>query len=119
MSADVEERVRRALAARAGQITAERLQPSAPPTSAPARRGFRLAGWRSLLVAAVVVAAAVLVMRWPGTTPSPLPVPNPPTADLDRPVGPPAGPATGPAPTGLGAAEPTADPVPATPAPGR
>ncbi len=84
MSTDVEERVRRALAARAGQITPDRLQPAVPPTVAPARRSW-LPWWRSLLAVAAVLVAVVLVVRLPGDTP-PSPVPNAPAATVPSPA---------------------------------
>jgi hypothetical protein len=67
MSDDLlEERLRRALDARARQITPERLQPAVPPTSAvPVRPWSWPRSWRSVLVAAALTAAAVLAIWRP------------------------------------------------------
>ncbi|RSM72100.1 hypothetical protein DMB66_05680 [Actinoplanes sp. ATCC 53533] len=83
MSTDVEERVRRALSARAGQVTPDRLQPAAPPTAAPVRRSW-LPWWRSLLVVAVVLVAVVFVVGRPGDAPPPQ-VPNAPAGTVPSP----------------------------------
>jgi hypothetical protein len=84
MSTQVEERVRRALAARAGQITPDRLQPAVPPTAAPARRSWR-SSWLTLLVAAAaVLVGVVLLVRPPGGDPQPR-LPDAPAATVPTP----------------------------------
>jgi len=83
MSTNVEERMRRALSARAGQITPGRLQPAVPPTAAPARRSW-LPWWRSLLVVAAVLVAVVFAVRRPGDDPAPQ-VPNAPAVTVPSP----------------------------------
>jgi hypothetical protein len=92
MTTEIEERLRRALGAKAGQITPDRLQPAVPPTAAPRRRSWRLRWWP--LVAAAGLVAVVVAVRLPGDTP-PRPVPNPPAATVPTP-----GPSLSPAPTG-------------------
>ena len=102
MSTDLEDRVRRALSARAGQITPGSLQPAVPPTAAaPARRSWR-PRWRSLLVVAAVVVAVVFSVRRPAGDP-PLPVPNAPAATVPSPSFAPS-----PSPTSV------SEPVPST-----
>ena len=84
MSTEVEERVRRALAARAGQITPDRLQPAVPPTAAPARRSWR-SSWLTLLIAvATVLVGVVLLVRPPGGDPQPR-LPDAPAATVPTP----------------------------------
>jgi len=87
MSSDLEDRVRRALDARARQITPERLRPALPPTAtAPARWSWP-PSWRSVLLTAATAAVAVLVFWRPDIRPDPAP-------------GPPAGPIpSAPSPT--------------------
>ena len=99
MSTNVEERTRRALSARAGQITPDRLQPAVPPTAAPVRRSW-LPWWRSLLVVAAVLVAVVFVVRRPGDAPAPQ-VPNAPAVTVPSPS---------PSPSDPGI--PTAEPLP-------
>lgn len=98
MSTELEDRVRQALSARAGQITPDRLQPAVPPTATPARRP-RLRWWHPLLVVAAVLVTVVFAIRLPGDSPSPLP---------NAPAG------TVPAPSPSEPAAPTAEPVPST-----
>jgi hypothetical protein len=121
MSTDVEERMRRALSARAGQITPDRLQPAVPPTAAPARRSW-LPRWRSLLVVAVVLVAVVFVVRRPGDAPAPQ-VPNAPAATVPSPSlsaspSAPATPTGEPLPSSTGTGKPSSPaetvPTPAT-----
>ena len=106
MSTNVEERMRRALSARADQITPGRLQPAVPPTAAPIRRSW-LPWWRSLLVVAVVLVAVVFVVRRPGDTPAPQ-VPNAPAVTV---------PSLSPSPSDP--APPTAEPLPSSTDPGK
>jgi len=114
MSTDVEERVRRALAGRAAQITPGRLRPAMPPTAAPGRRRW-LPGWRSLLVVAAVLVAVVFVVRRPGDVPPPQ-VPNAPAVTVPSPALSPSSALT-PAPSPTRAdPESTADPSPSSPA---
>jgi hypothetical protein len=61
-SGGVEDRLRAALAARAGQITAADLAPSVPPTAALARRWRLRLLWRPLLAGAGVLAVIVVVL---------------------------------------------------------
>jgi hypothetical protein len=79
MSTDVEDRLRRALRTRAGQVTPEQLQPALPPTATAARRSWR-PWWRSLVVVAAALVAVVLAVR-PDAAP-PRPAPNPPAATV-------------------------------------
>ena len=65
MTENLEERVRRALDLRARQVTPERLQPARPPTMTSASRSWRPT-WQTLLVAATVLVAVVLVAWHPG-----------------------------------------------------
>jgi hypothetical protein len=97
MSTDTEERVRRALAARAAQVTPERLQPAVPPTATVARRSWR-PWWRTLLVTAAVLVAVVISVRRPGDPP-PRPLPNPPAATVPSTSVPDLGPIPSPAAT--------------------
>ena len=108
MSTDVEERMRRALSARAGQITPDRLQPAVPPTAAPARRSW-LPWWRSLLVVAAVLVAVVFAVRRPGDAPAPQ-VPNAPAVTVPSP-------ATSPSDPALPSAEPRPSSTPASESP--
>ena len=112
MSVETEERVRRALAARAGQVTPDRLQPAVPPTAAPARRSWPSwrSWWPSLLVVAAALVAVVWVVRLPADTP---PVPDAPAATVpsDAPAPAPTS-SAGPSPS-----SPGSDPRPAVTAP--
>ncbi|MEV6300850.1 hypothetical protein AB0M02_15680 [Actinoplanes sp. NPDC051861] len=77
---DVEQRVRGALEARAGQITVERLRFAEPPTIVVTRRRSRRWWWLTVPAAAAVAAAFAL---FPGPAePDPVPI---------LPAGPPAG----------------------------
>jgi hypothetical protein len=98
----VEERLRDALSARAGQITADRLQPALPPTVAGARR--RRMAWLAPLLAgtaAVVLLFAIVLLghrpagEMPATVPSPA-VSISPAPSLPGPAGRPAPPAPAP-----------------------
>jgi hypothetical protein len=104
MSAEVEERVRRALAGRAAAITPERLQPAVPPTATAVRRSWHT-WWRPLLAVATVLAAAVFAVRLEHEPP-PRPAPNPPAATV------PSTPAPRPTVSPTPSAAPTALPVP-------
>jgi hypothetical protein len=83
----VEERVREALATRAGLITADRLQPAMPPTMATSRpvRGMRWLPILAAAAAAVAILFTVILLVHPGVevpagpaTPSPAsPAPQP------------------------------------------
>lgn len=112
MSAEVEERVRRALAGRAAAITPERLQPAVPPTVTAVRRSWR-PWWRSLLVVAAVLAAAVFAVRREYEPPL-RPTPNPPAATV--PSTPAPQPTVSPRPSATPTALPTRARVPAGPA---
>jgi len=81
MSVDVEERLRRALAARAAVVTPQRLQPALPPTAAPAARRSRRLFWWPLLAGAVALVTVFLSVRGPAEKPS-HPIPNPPAATV-------------------------------------
>ncbi|MEU7902506.1 hypothetical protein [Actinoplanes sp. NPDC049118] len=114
MSTEVEQRVRRALAGRAAQITPERLRPALPPTATTARRSW-LAWWRPLLVVAAVLVGAVFAVR--GEHDAPLRrVPDQPAATVPSPPAP--EPTASSAPSASPAAVPEPTSTPAGPPPG-
>jgi len=92
----VEERVRAALAGRAGEITADRLQPAMPPTVAVPRPGRGVRGLPILAAAAaaVIILFAVILMVRPAAdvpvapaTPTSVPSqPSPATPGHAKPV---------------------------------
>jgi len=90
----VEDRLRDALSARAGQITADRLQPALPPTVAGARR-TRFAWLAPLLAGTAAVALLFTVMllghRPAGEAPATVPSPAVSTAPSLPPTPGPAG----------------------------
>jgi hypothetical protein len=114
MSVDVEERLRRALAARAAAVTPQRLQPAMPPTAAPAARRARRRVWWPRLAGAVALVTVFLSVRGPAEKPS-HPIPNPPAATV--PSESPAVSPSKPAPSPSKAADPSAfkpDPSPSS-----
>ncbi|GAA1629076.1 hypothetical protein [Actinoplanes couchii] len=113
MTDEMERRLRSALAARAGQITPDRLRFEAPPTAAPAR-SFRFVfpsvPW-VVGVSAVAVAAVVLgvTLRQGGSGTEPiLPVAPPPSASVPQPVPSAFTPTPRPSPSGPAHASPRA-----------
>jgi hypothetical protein len=120
MGIDVETRLRGALAARAAQVTPERLGPAAPPTLVPAhhRPALPLPGrWRRLLVAgavAVVLAAGIVAVRLAGGD---APDPGPQQPVIVPSVVSPAPSAT-PSPTPLASPVPSRLPPGPSPSPG-
>jgi len=77
MSAAVEDRLREALAARAGQVTAGDLQPAAPPSRSAATAGRRPM-WVPALAGLAVAIVFVVMLAWrlpqpamPGNAPTP------------------------------------------------
>jgi hypothetical protein len=95
----VEERLRGALSARAGQITADRLQPALPPTVAGARR-TRMAWLAPLLAGTAAVVLLLFTAMLLGHRPTgevPATVPSPAVSISPAPSLPP-GPAGKPAP---------------------
>jgi hypothetical protein len=93
---NVEERVREALVARAGLITADRLQPAMPPTVATSRppRGVRWVPMLAAAAAAVAILFTVILLVRPGAdvpagpaTPAPV-SPAPQRAETGPPVSP-------------------------------
>ena len=72
MTTDLEDRLRRALEARAAQVTPALLQPADPPTATAGHR-WRRRWWQPVLVAAALV-AVVFAIR-PDHRPAPVPVP--------------------------------------------
>ena len=74
MSIDVERALRDALAARAAQVTPERLQPAVPPTAMPARRSASSFagrfGWLLATGAAALLVARVVAVHPLGTRPA-------------------------------------------------
>ncbi|MCA2216693.1 hypothetical protein [Jidongwangia harbinensis] len=111
MSTDVEDRLRRALRARAGQITADRLQPAVPPTATAVPRSWRR--WWVPLVVAAALAAVFFAVRPDGTLPRP--VPNPPAVPV--PSEPPAPVEPSPAPPKITATMPRATTASSAPTP--
>jgi hypothetical protein len=113
MSVDVERALRRALAARAAQITPERLQPAVPPTAMPARRSASsFAGrfrWLVVTGVAVLLVAVAVAVHPPGLGPK-HPVPERPASS----VRPSPSPSASVSPSRL-ATPSAASPVPASP----
>jgi len=95
MSVDVERAVRDALAARAAQITPERLQPAVPPTAMAARRSASSiagrVGWLLVAGAAVLLVAVVFALRPAAPGPA-RPVPEQPAGTVTPSVSPSAEP---------------------------
>ncbi|MET8149484.1 hypothetical protein ACIBSW_15565 [Actinoplanes sp. NPDC049668] len=109
MSTEVEERVRRALAGRAAQITPERLRPEPPPTATAARPSWR-PWWRPLLAVAAVLVAAFFAVRGEHDAP-PRPVPQQPAATVPSPSLPAPEPTSSPAPSPAGVPVPASAPA--------
>ncbi|MET7403086.1 hypothetical protein ABZS66_57370 [Dactylosporangium sp. NPDC005572] len=84
MNADIERRLRSALAAQAARVTPERLRPAVPPTAVPVRRPasmfLRRAGW----VAATLLLVAVTIVTLRPTSSQPQ---QPPTMETPSPSG--------------------------------
>jgi hypothetical protein len=83
MTTDLEERLRSALAARAGQISLSSLQPAVPPTALGRPRRGLVRLWASVgaLAGTLAVAVTILVLQLPGEPSEPiLPVTSVPAA---------------------------------------
>ncbi|MBW6434004.1 hypothetical protein KZ829_09670 [Actinoplanes hulinensis] len=112
MTDEVERRLRSALTARAGQITAERLRFEPPPTMVTARTPVRRGRWAAIAIAITTAAAGVALGFTLLTGPSePAPVlPADPGPGTSTPA-----PAVSPAPSGPSPADPSPSSAPATP----